>query len=1418
MKLARWYQNLRIGHKLGVGMGTIACLVMLVMFNYAWTTSRTNENFTRVVESHTARSVHMAQLLTMVYECRRAEKDFLLQREIGYRDQVLECVARVEREARSIAAADDGGDSREDSIAAIISSIKAYATSFKLMAEGEIRLGLSHEDGLHGRFREVAHRLEAQFAAYDVDRLQTDFLAIRMLEAKLGDRGRAEATRTFASAIENFESDLDDSDLSEAMRASLRSSVRRYAAAFDELGTARRTGVGVRERYEGVEQAATELGEALIAHYLPGAQTDLLMVRRHEKDYLARLDHRYVEALDAVLNKMTQTVEMSGLRAHDKAQVKSELGAYAKAFHALVAQRDENLSLLENMHKSVSRIEPLVQELQRGVESDKQEAVAAAAVDRAASLSFAILVTAALLLVGTVFGVSLVRSITRPVQELITRVNAYEAGDVVTTIVIDTEDEIGELAGAFSDMIATVHAQTQENERQRWLKSEVARLSGLSQGVQSIAALARTVVSELARLVGAGHGVFYVAGEVTDKAEPGTLVLLGSYAHQERKSVGNQIRYGEGLIGQCALEQQPILLTQVPGDYIQISSGLGEQAPLNITVAPVLFEGATVGVIELASFERFTTVQRELVGQVADNLGVIIRNLEGRARTEALLAESQTLAEEMQAQAEELEESNQTLEHQARELQASNEELEERTEALQATQREVERRNDEIAKASRELERKAKELEQASRYKSEFLANMSHELRTPLNSLLILSQALSSNKDGNLTADQVKAVEVIHSGGVDLLNLINDILDLSKVEAGKLELQPEQVALADLCWPLQEQFDPIADDKGIAFRIEMEGVAAGIETDVQRVQQILKNLLSNAFKFTREGSVTLRVYQPSEDEWSGLGDAEEVVAFAVTDTGIGIPEDKQAIIFEAFHQADGAVNRQFGGTGLGLSISRELSKLLGGALRLSSRVGEGSTFTLYLPVSTTVGVSGRRAAEAGEEPRSRPQRPQRAPAAPLQERTRVAQPGEEPEGARGSAQSSPATMSAAAGTRVPDCARMLIVEDDPHFAQVLAELSQQKGYECLITREGRGAAALAAELRPRAILLDIGLPDVSGLSVLDELKGDPRTRHIPVHVISGRDESVQCLSKGALGYLSKPASVDMLDGAFARIEEVLGARIKHVLMIEDNPVTAEAIAQLLADQDLRLFTAASGDEAQRALRSRRFDCVILDYTLSDMTGLELLHRLERDDSFELPPVIVYTGRELDRDEHRALMAYSESVVIKGVASPERLLDEVTLFLHSVEHASAHRQRKNAPMLHDDASLLRGKRILLVDDDLRNSFALSGALREYGLEIVIADNGELALERLDEEPTFDLVLMDIMMPVMDGYECMRRIRHQPRFADLPIIAVTAKAMPEDRGKCLDAGANDYLTKPVSIDRVIGMIRIWLFDRPAQGTSA
>ncbi|WP_428266735.1 response regulator [Haliangium sp.] len=1413
MNAARWYRNLRIGHKLGLGMGVIGCLVVFVVLHYSRTTSRTNVQFIDVVEIYTDQLGHISQVLAVVYECRQAEKNFLLERDVGYRERVLRCVDRIKAEARSMYRFDSAGTIvGSDDGAAIIAAVEEYAENFKSMVDTEVVIGLTHNDGLQGSFRATAHRLEATLAATDVEPLLAKFLVMRTLEAESEDEHEGVAL-AFAAAAEAFRGHLDDSSLSGDVTALLRSELERYRVAFDRFVAAKRTGVGIRERYSEIQGAAAVLGKTLIEHYLPGLRADLLLARRYEKDYMARLDKRYVEQLDAVVSRMIRTVEGSVLRDRNKSDIVTELKSYAATFHELVSHRDRTRDRLRAMDQAMDRVEPLVRELLVAAESEEDVAVVAAGAQREASISFAFQVMAVIALVAVLFGITLVRSITRPVQELIAGINAYETGDVTTTISIDTEDEIGELAIAFSDMIAAVHRQTQENEQQRWLKSEVARISGLSQGVESISALAKMVVSELARLVDAGHGVFYVTGEVLDRSEQNLLVLLGSYAHRERKSVGNMVRSGEGLIGQCALEQEPILLTQVPGDYIQISSGLGEQVPLNITVAPVLFEGVTVGVIELASFERFTTVQRELVEQVADNLGVVIRNLEGRVRTEALLAESQTLAEEMQAQAEELEESNQALEeksraleHQTLELQASNEELEERTEALQKTKREVERRNHEIAKASGELERKAKELEQASRYKSEFLANMSHELRTPLNSLLILSRALSDNKAGNLTSDQVRAAEVIHSGGVDLLNLINDILDLSKVEAGKLELQPEQVAVADLCRPLLEQFEPIAEDKGLGFRIEVEDAAGGIETDVQRSRQILKNLLSNAFKFTSEGSVTLRVYQPSEDEWSGSGDAEEMVAFAVTDTGIGIPEDKQAIIFEAFHQADGAVNRQFGGTGLGLSISRELSRLLGGGLRLSSRVGEGSTFTLYLPRATAVGAGGWRGGEVGEEPRAR-QGHWQPSAVPLL-------------GAEGTplAASLPARERAPAASKAVsrggrDSNLILIVEDDPNFAEVLADLARQRGYETLITLEGGGAAALAAEHEPRGILLDIGLPDLSGLAVLDQLQGDPRTRHIPVHVISARDASTESLSKGALGYLSKPASATMLEGAFARIEEVLGAPIKHVLMIEDDPDTAEAIRQLLADQDVSLSNATSGEEAQRALREHRFDCIILDYTLNDMSGLELLRRLEEDGSLDLPPVIVYTGRELDRDEHRTLMAYSESIVIKGAASPERLLDEVALFVHSVEHASSHRHAAKVPMVHDDASLLQGKKILLVDDDLRNTFALSGALREYGLEIVIADHGKLALARLDEDPTFDLVLMDIMMPVMDGYECIRQIREQPRFADLPIIAVTAKAMPEDRSKCLAAGANDYLTKPVSADRVLAMIRIWLFDSPA-----
>ncbi|MFH2050188.1 MAG: response regulator [bacterium] len=1001
-------------------------------------------------------------------------------------------------------------------------------------------------------------------------------------------------------------------------------------------------------------------------------------------------------------------------------------------------------------------------------------------------------------------------TMTKSLQSVSNICDAISQGDLTKTLDVKSENDL--LGNAINRMVGNLKRVTSENNKQNWLKSSQAELSEQILGEQDITSLARNVITCLAKLLKMQVGAIYqlVSGN--------KLKLVGSYAYTERKNLANEFKLGQGLVGQAALEGEFIQLSNVPDDYIKIVSGLGETSPKYILAVPFRHEGVVKGIIELGSLEKPNEQQVELLKIVGESIAVAFTSTESRHRMQELLQESQRQGEELQAQSEELqsqseelqnqsqelqasneelEEKSERLKQQTEELQASNEELEEKSEAIQRQKIDVDRRNKQLETIKAELEEKASDLKLASSYKSEFLANMSHELRTPLNSLLILSQSLAENSSGNLDKDQVESARIIKSSGQDLLNLINEILDLSKVESGKLELQIDDLDLKSILGMMENQFNPIASNKGVEFKTKLgDGLPQNISTDQMRIEQILRNLLSNAFKFTKKGSVELRIEKP--DSEMHFKDCDlmppAAVCFAVTDTGIGIPLDKQKSIFEAFQQADGTTSREYGGTGLGLTVSRELARKLGGEIQLQSHPGEGSTFSLYLPVSyMPVSQENDKACLTINNIISESNN--------LKIKTPYITP------------SRTESHDFIPDDRHTICSKdkvILVIEDDPVFARILLSLAHGKGYKALASGNARSGMQCANEFVPAAILLDLGLPDMDGLNVLDNLKHNLKTRHIPVHVISGRAKKTASLEKGAIGFLTKPCQSEDINEVFTKIENMREKEIKHLLVIEDDEKARYAIHRLFENKSLHIVDAASGEEAIKQLRLMTYDCIILDLLLGDMTGFELLKIINDEESFLVPPVIIYTGKELTHEEHQELKHYAESIVVKGAESPERLLDEVSLFLHSVESSLPPDQRKVIRMLHDTDQALRGKRILMVDDDLRNTFALSKVLKDYELDITLANNGQMALDKMNTELDFDLVLMDIMMPIMDGFEAMRIIRKEKRFAKLPIIALTAKAMPSDRLNCLEAGANDYLTKPVDVEKLMSLMRVWLFQ--------
>ncbi|HEX6746100.1 MAG TPA: HAMP domain-containing protein [Longimicrobium sp.] len=1042
---------------------------------------------------------------------------------------------------------------------------------------------------------------------------------------------------------------------------------------------------------------------------------------------------------------------------------------------------------------------------------------------------------------------AMANSLTAQVRAIKDVAIAVTNGDLTRTITVEARGELDELKRNINQMIANLKETTEQNAQQDWLKTNLAKFSRMMQGQKDLESISRLIMSELTPLVGANHGAFFLAEE-----DGGMLLkLIASYAYKHRKNVSNRFRPGEGLVGQAALEKKPILLTGLPDDYIVISSGLGEAPPRSIMVMPVLFEGEVKAVIELASFNPFSQIHQVFLDQLAESVGVVINMIAANMRTEELLEQSQKLTQELQSQSkelqsqqEELRRTNAELEAQARTLKASeealrdqqeelqqvNEELEEKASLLAEQNRKVEQKNAEVETARRELEEKAEQLALSSKYKSEFLANMSHELRTPLNSLLILGRLLADNKDGNLSEKQVEYANTILASGTDLLNLINDVLDVSKVEAGKMEINPTDVYLQDVAGYVDRSFRPVAEQKGVALVVNLEPDAPEtLWTDGQRLQQVIKNLLSNAFKFTHEGSVTLTVRRADKSRRFGnpvLDQADEVVAFAVADTGIGIARDKQKMIFEAFQQADGTTSRKYGGTGLGLTISREISRLLGGEIRVESAEGEGSTFTLFLPREWPGEPHGYHPDEddddggEGNGNGGRGPSPVAATPAPAPSRTRRARPrpaeaepaaGEGPTVERRRRPREPEAVgihddrsSIEPGDRV-----VLIIENDPAFARILLEMAREKHFKALVGLDGETGLELVEEFHPDAVTLDIDLPGIDGWTVLDRLKHSPATRHIPVHIVSGIGKRQRGLRQGALSYLEKPVSKEALDSAFERISTFLADGVKRLLVVEDDETQRQSIIELVGEDDVEITAVASAEEALRELAEKHYDCMVLDLGLQGTDGFKLLEQVKSNDAMQDLPIIIYTGKELSREEETQLRRYAETIILKDAKSPERLLDETALFLHRVEAKLPEQKRRMLERLHSSDSAFSGKKVLIVDDDVRNIFSLTSVLEGQGMEVVFAENGKDAVDVLRANPDIDIVLMDVMMPEMDGYETTRAIREMPEFAELPIISLTAKAMKGDREKSISSGASDYITKPVDTDQLLSLMRVWLY---------
>jgi len=965
--------------------------------------------------------------------------------------------------------------------------------------------------------------------------------------------------------------------------------------------------------------------------------------------------------------------------------------------------------------------------------------------------------------------------------------NKISAGDYSVRVDDTQTDSLGNISGALNKMAASLQKAFDTLSEKEWLQTGVAGLNEAIIGDDNLHSLTQKIIAYVAEYTNSQVGALYV------RENDQTLVLENGYALENVDS-RKKVKLGEGAVGQCAQQKKQLLLTDIKAEDFNISYSAGLLKPSNIVLFPLIFETTLKGVVELGSLQAYTKKELDFFKAAADNIAVAINTVRNRQRVQELLEETQSQAEELMAQQTELEQINAELEAQTQHLQTSEEELKVQSEELIETNTlleeksaALEQRNQLIMQKNAEIERKAAELQLSTKYKSEFLANMSHELRTPLNSILLLSRLMAENNEKNLTEEQVQYAKVIQTSGNGLLQLIDEILDISKIESGKMTIEYMPVKVADVISAINALFEPVAKERGLEWRIISSAeVPEIIETDRMRLEQILKNLLSNAFKFTSEGLIHLNIHTPA--------DRPGFICFSVKDSGIGISPDKQDLIFEAFQQEDGSTRRKYGGTGLGLSISRELSKLLGGEITLHSVQGEGSEFTCCIPVKHTeikqpVKEKSIKATALIE------------PATPDEDNDAINK--------QFIAEKIPDDIADDRASITGADKVILIIEDDVHFATALLDYARQKGYKGVVAVRGDVGIELAAKYLPVGILLDVQLPVKTGWQVMEALKSNIHTRHIPVHMMSSFEVKKESLLKGAVDFINKPVAFEKLNTIFDKIEYVLNKRENKVLIIEDNYKHAKALAYYLGTYNVHTEIFQNLNESVQSLYKKEVDCVILDASTIDKNADQLLGTIRQNEGLEDLPIILFTGKSLSQPEEFKIKKYADSIVMKTANSYQRILDEVSLFLHLVQ------EQQNKRIANFESSILqenvlKNKTVLLADDDVRNIYSMTKALEKYQMTVIPAMDGKEAVQLLQSN-SVDIILMDMMMPQMDGYESIRTIRKNTQFKNLPIIAVTAKAMAGDREKCITAGASDYISKPVDMDQLISLLRIWLYEK-------